>query len=258
MALYTTAIFSTRCGAGAVFSRWSVEGGTDNASLSLHCINSGSTSVHVKLTSVFGLLAGRSQSREEPSWRRDRTPDEVRLQREREQEQKDLERTVRTIMVGGVLCGVDLVCPALFCLCFVVRGKAQKGQESGCFLVRSPLWCGAALQLLSWQRAVREQPASLPAILTCTTHAQIMNLSLRADERNVFEHFAVVGAINDIRIIRDKHTRKVGDRPDQFMWWRLACVGVGRALRVLVTQRVRAGVWRCSTLADKNVYHPPS
>jgi RNA recognition motif-containing protein len=65
---------------------------------------------------------------------RERTPPEVRLQREKEQELKDLERAVRTVMV--------------------------------------------------------------------------MNINLKADERDIFNFFASVGRINDIKLIRDKHTKK--------------------------------------------------
>uniref|UniRef100_A0A7S0RKZ5 RRM domain-containing protein n=1 Tax=Chlamydomonas leiostraca TaxID=1034604 RepID=A0A7S0RKZ5_9CHLO len=65
---------------------------------------------------------------------RDRTPDAVRIQREKEQELKDLERTVRTIMV--------------------------------------------------------------------------MNLNLRAEERDIFEFFVKAGGINDIKLIRDKNTKR--------------------------------------------------
>lgn len=66
--------------------------------------------------------------------RRERTPDAVRMQREKEQELKDLERTVRTIMV--------------------------------------------------------------------------MNLNLKADERDIFDFFKVIGTVNDIRLIRDKNTKR--------------------------------------------------
>ena len=65
---------------------------------------------------------------------RERTPPEVRLQKEKEQELRDLERTVRTVMV--------------------------------------------------------------------------MNLNLRAEERDIFDFFGKVGYINDIKIIRDKNTKR--------------------------------------------------
>jgi hypothetical protein len=36
----------------------------------------------------------------------------------------------------------------------------------------------------------------------------VMNINLKADERDIFNFFASVGRINDIKLIRDKHTKK--------------------------------------------------
>lgn len=36
----------------------------------------------------------------------------------------------------------------------------------------------------------------------------VMNLNLKADEKDIFDFFSVVGAINDIKLIVDKNTKR--------------------------------------------------
>lgn len=57
-------------------------------------------------------------------------------------------------------------------------------------------------------RAAREAEKELRAMERSTRTVFAYNLSLKADERQVFEFFSQAGTVNDVKIITDKNTRR--------------------------------------------------
>ncbi|KAF8065916.1 RBM39 [Scenedesmus sp. PABB004] len=58
------------------------------------------------------------------------------------------------------------------------------------------------------ERAARERERELRELERATRTVFAMNVSVKADERDIFEFFSKVGEVTDIRIITDRHTKR--------------------------------------------------